>query len=397
MAIYDINGNEITGGGSSVPTFLNGKKYIAMGDSIVDTQGSNTVKVYYTGSDLQGNTYNNLEMRGYVRDIEDRYGLIATAYGDSGGYIKRNYAKRCCIDYSNVALVTIAFGTNDAHYSYDIGTVNALDSETYAGCLNHLVQKIQMDNPECRIIICTPPQRLTVNGFGSWTHGDGGANTPTLEDYANMAKSVAQRNSIPCADFFHDGGLNQTNLYYYSKDGVHPLNSGFKIMSNCIIPIVDDLVKVEYSPEASMTIPSSPASANNTPVEVPLTDSMFTETGTRWNSTDNPANTTTMKQVAEGIQLINGMTYLYDFYLPSNNLTNRTFAVNDSASAILGSSVWGSGDTRKAGEVAGTEVINGTTYYKIRWAIAVPLTGTYYIWPAILNALGAEYVSLKYF
>lgn len=395
--IYDVNGNPIASGGGGVPDFLTGKRYIAMGDSIVQTQGSNSSIVYYTGTDLQGNTYDNVEMRGYIRDIEDRYGVVATAYGDSGGYLQRNYAKRCCLDYSNVALVTIAFGTNDAHYSHTLGTVNALDSESYAGCLNHLVQKILMDNPECRIIICTPPQRLTVNGFGSWTHGDGGTGTPTLADFADMAKAVAERNSIPCADFFYDCGLNQTSLYFFSKDGVHPLNSGFKCMSNCIIPIVDDLLNVPWDTSANRTIPATPPSANNTPVSVPLSDDMFTVAGTLWNSTDAAAHVDDMKQVATGIPLVNGMTYLYDFYLTSPDLSNRSFAVNNSASAITGTSVWSSTDVRKAGASAGTEVINGKTYYKMRWAIAVPTTGTYYLWPATLNALGAGYVSLTYF
>lgn len=394
--IYDINGNELSGGGA-IPAFLNGKRYIAIGDSLVDTQGSNTKKVYYTGTDLQGNSYDHVEMRGYVREIEDRYGLIATAYGDSGGYIARNYAKMCCLDYSDVALVTIGFGSNDAHYSHPIGTVNSLDGETYAGCLNSLVQKIQMDNPECRIIICAPPQRLFVNNFGSWTHGDGGVNTPTLADYAAMAKAVAARNCIPCADFFNEGGLNQTNLYFYSKDGVHPLNSGFVRMSNCILPIVDRLLTVPWETGAKMTIPATPTSANNTPVAVPLTDEMFTQDGTLWNSTDPAANKTTMKQVGAGIQLVNGRTYLYDFYSTGTELTNRTFAVNNSGSAITGTSVWGSADARKAGAAAGMETINGVEYYKIRWAIAVPTTGTFYLWPSKRNELSADTVSLSYF
>ena len=377
---------------SSFSSVLNGKKYVAFGDSLVDIQSTNTVTKTYSGTDLQGIEHTDEPVRGYLQDIEDRYGVICTAFGDSGGTIIRNYAKAIAQNYTDVVLFTIGFGTNDARTSVTLGEKDSSDFSTYAGALNGILRKVYMDNPECRVLVLTPPQRLTVNDFGSFSPNSNGN---TLEDFANMAKEVAQRHSTHCADVFHNSGLNQVTLYFYTREGVHPLNNGYKRYSNLMIPIIDQMLQIESDITGSMVVPSTPASAYSSPVVVALTEDMFTVDATYWNSTD-AANSTTEKQVGSGIKLENGKTYLYTFYTTYNALSNRHYAINDSNTTILGSNCWGAADARRGISKYVEEVINGVTYYKWHHAIAVPSTGNYYIWPSRYNALGVESITLKY-
>ena len=235
-------------------TFLNGLKYYACGDSIVDIQGTLTAPETFGDSgytsDLQSRNITDITVEGYVTAIEQRYGLVATNCGNSGHTLVQDYASLVAKDYSDVALVTIAYGCNDARTNVPLGTVNSTDVTTFAGALNQLLRKIYTDNPECRVIILTPIQRLYVSDFGI---GTANANGNYLVDFVDMCKKVAAKRSTKCIDMYRDCGINQTNLYYYTVEGVHPVNQGFARMKGAIIPVLDDMFALEYEPFGTMT------------------------------------------------------------------------------------------------------------------------------------------------
>ena len=235
-------------------TFLNGLKYYACGDSIVDIQGTLTAPETFGDSgystDLQSRNITDITVEGYVTVIEQRYGLVATNFGNSGHTLVQDYASLAAKDYSDVALVTISYGCNDARTNVPLGTVNSTDVTTFAGALNQLLRKIYTDNPECRVIVLTPIQRLYVSGFGIETAN---ANGNYLVDFVDMCKKVAAKRSTKCIDMYRDCGINQTNLYYYTVEGVHPVNQGFARMKGAIIPVLDDMFALEYEPFGTMT------------------------------------------------------------------------------------------------------------------------------------------------
>lgn len=235
-------------------TFLNGLKYYALGDSIVDIQGTLTAPETFGDSgystDLQSRNITDITVEGYVTVIEQRYGLVATNFGNSGHTLVQDYASLAAKDYSDVALVTISYGCNDARTNVPLGTVNSTDVTTFAGALNQLLRKIYTDNPECRIIVLTPIQRLYVSDFGI---GTANANGNYLVDFVDMCKKVAAKRSTKCIDMYRDCGINQTNLYYYTVEGVHPVNQGFARMKGVIIPVLDDMFSLEYEPFGTMT------------------------------------------------------------------------------------------------------------------------------------------------
>lgn len=240
--------------GGGVPTFLQGYNYYAMGDSIVELQGTtaNPVKFGDFGytTDLQSRDISNLTVSGYIQAIEERYGLVCTNFGASGHTLVQDYASLVAKDYSNVACGTIGYGVNDARTGVPLGTVNSTDVTTFAGALNMLLRKIYTDNPECRVLVLTPIQRLKVSDFGI---ADANANGNYLVDFVDMCKKVANKRSTKCVDMYRDCGINQTNLYFYTVEGVHPNNQGFGRMRNAVISALDDLFTIEYEPLGSMT------------------------------------------------------------------------------------------------------------------------------------------------
>jgi lysophospholipase L1-like esterase len=235
-------------------SFLSGLKYYALGDSIVSMQGTaaNPITfgdVGYT-SDLQSRDISGITVSGYVTEIENRYGLVASNFGKAGHTLVGDYSELASKNYSDVALVTIAYGVNDARTGVQLGTVNSTDVTTFAGALNQLLRKIYTDNPECRVLVLAPLQRLTVTDFGIATPN---ANGNYLIDFVDMCHSVAEKRSTICIDQYRKCGINQTNLYYYTVEGVHPVNQGFARIKAAVIRKLDELFAVEYEPIGKMT------------------------------------------------------------------------------------------------------------------------------------------------
>lgn len=232
MGVYDINGNEISK--ATDYSYLKDKAYYAIGDSIVEISGTKASPVTLGGQVLYG----------YTQAIEDRYGLICSNLGQGGHTITQDYSMLYAMDYSNVSLVTIGYGVNDGRTNVPLGERDSLDTTTFAGALGSLIKKIYTDNKECRILVLTPIQRNYVNNWGSYTQNNNG---DTLEDFAEMCKSVANYYGTPCVDLFHNSGLNEANLTSLTAEGVHPLNRGFNRMANAIIPFTDDLFNISQN------------------------------------------------------------------------------------------------------------------------------------------------------
>lgn len=230
MGVYDINGNRLDQGGQDY-SFLTGKSYFALGDSIVMNSGTKAAPVTVSGQVIYG----------YTQAIEDRYGFVCTNKGQSGHTIVQDYSMLTGLSYADVAFVTIGYGVNDGRLDVPLGTRDSADTTTFAGALGTLLQKIYGDNKDCRVLVLTPIQRLVVNNWGSYTQNN---NNNTLEDFAEMCKSVANYYGTTCVDLFHNSGMNATNLASLTAEGVHPLNKGYNRMANEIIKYTDGLFTI---------------------------------------------------------------------------------------------------------------------------------------------------------
>lgn len=396
--------------------FLNGKKYYAIGDSIVDYQGTTANPETYSGTDMQG-TVHDETVSGYIQAIEKRYGLVCTNFGNAGGTLPGTYGSLATKDYSDVALVTIAYGVNDARTAVELGTVNSTDIATFAGALNNLLRKIYTDNPECRVVVLTPIQRLYVSGFGIATPNEKGK---YLIDFVDMCKKVSEKRSTACVDMYRTCGINQTNLAYYTREGVHPLNTGYLRMTGAIIPVLDDLFAVEYNPFGTMTntggdeqeqpetggggdTPDAPPEEDVTGTEVDITD-QFTQEGYTidgWGY--KTANTE--YQTAKFIPLPN-KTYTIITYAPATETDLRPYGGNYSEEKADGSGIQGNytgaavtGLTAAgvANSEDGSVEIDGVTYKKIKivFTSAATVTGKRWINIACVDAC-VDHVTCHY-
>lgn len=399
--------NNGSSGGSADYTFLSGLKYYALGDSIVDYQGTTASPETYSGTDLQGTVHTDETVEGYIQTIEKRYSLVCTNYGVAGHTIVDDYSMLMSLDYSDVALVTIAYGANDARTSVPLGTVNDTDGTTFAGALNNILRKIYTDNPECRVLVLTPLQRLYVSNFGIATAN---ANGNYLIDFVNMCKKVAEKRSTVCVDMYRASSINQTNLGYYTRDGVHPLNTGYLRMTGAIIPVLDGLFAIEYIPFGTMTNTGDteqdePETGNGgdsggedtPPTEdagetvVQLTDDMFVNDGTIIDNYGTVYDTGKGHSYTDPIELVAGKTYTLTMPSASRGEVYSYVTCNspDFSTHTRCTTSWvDTGDTATS---SNNEVIN-----IIKVTIVVQSTGTYYLWINKRAGFEASDISLSY-
>lgn len=393
-----------TGSGVTVPTFLNGLKYYALGDSIVDNQGTTALpetfgSIGYT-NDLQGNNISDITVKGYIQAIEEKYGLVCTNYGKAGHTIVGDFSTIMALDYSDVALVTIAYGVNDARTGVTLGTVNSTDGTTFAGALNQILRKIYTDNPECRVIVLTPLQRLYVSEFGIATPN---ANGDYLIDFVDMCKKVAQKRSTRCIDMYRDSGINQTNLYFYTVEGVHPLNPCYLRMAMPILKTLEEMTLLEFEPFGTMTNtgdtePDEPDTGGSGSTEEPpteddsattveLTEDMFTVNGMYYDAWGSIFGQNTYHGT-EAIENIVGKTYTLITYLATDG---AYFGVTcDSADFTTHK-----GKSFNCNLIGTTseETIDGTVYKRVEytWVAEVP-----YVFIAKKKEVPVSYCSLSY-
>ena len=208
-----------------------GTSYIALGDSIVEYQGTS------------GHPHATKGFRyGYIEAIEDDFGVTCTNLGQAGHTIVDDIATLLEVDYSDASIVTIGYGVNDARLDETLGnTTDTYDAEnpTFCGALNALIAKIYGDNAFCNVIVLAPIQRDVVNNFGSFTPNSNG---DTLEDFANACVAVAGYNATPCIDMFHNSRINASTLSTFLSDGVHPSNFGYKVMYSAMRSTLLNLV-----------------------------------------------------------------------------------------------------------------------------------------------------------
>lgn len=364
-------GGSTGGSGERVPTFLRGLKYYAIGDSIVEYQGTSENPITYTGSDLQGTQHTNEVVKGYIQEIESKYGMVCTNFGLGGHTLIQDYESLIEKDYSDVALVTISYGCNDARLGNPLGTVNSSDVTTYAGALNGLIKKIYTDNPECRIIVLSAIQRLRVSDFGI---ADANVNGNYLIDFVDMAKKVAERRSCYFIDMYRNSGINQTNLYYYTREGVHPLNTGYLRMSALVMDEMRKITSVVFNPFGVMTNtgatePDAPdtGGGSDTPpqdeekaTEVEVS-SLLTKDGYVYDGWPNDVmgrGTYKGIEVGQFIYLEPNKTYTIETYRDTNGNDSRIASVSNDASATKGGNYFHGATTDQKGWTV-TEVASG--------------------------------------
>ena len=235
---------------SSAP--LAGKTIVTFGDSITGKgtgEGTDiaTYLAQFTGATVYNCGFGGCRMTSYLpRQQWDAFSMYQIARAitsrdfsyqeasfsfDDGGttfptYFRTHYERLKSIDFNEVDIITIAYGTNDLTATRLKPNENfTLD---FKGALRYSIEKIQEAYPHINIYLCTPIYRAWTDAENnhafindSDTKVYGGYK---LTDYVQAIKDVGDEYHLPVIDLYYELGINRQNrLNYFPKtDGTHP-------------------------------------------------------------------------------------------------------------------------------------------------------------------------------
>ena len=122
--------------------------------------------------------------------------------------------------------ITVMGGTNDGNATIGDLTLSNKDTNTYAGALNVIIEKIYNKyNGNIKIYIMTP------------TYIVGAEDSMRLYNQANACKEIARLNGCEFIDLVGKSGMNKYNkdLCFASDDGIHPLEVAHR---DFIVPVM---------------------------------------------------------------------------------------------------------------------------------------------------------------
>ena len=143
------------------------------------------------------------------------------------------------IDFSNVDMITIAYGTNDFTASVALDNdENKVDISTFAGALRYSLEKIWSKYPHILVYICSPTYRFWMSD-GEFTEDSDTRviNGLKLTDFVSKAEQVAKDYHTMYIDNYFTLGIDQQNRSYYfpSTDGTHHNEKGAKRIAENIV------------------------------------------------------------------------------------------------------------------------------------------------------------------
>ena len=149
-------------------------------------------------------------------------------YGTSSGntipaYFKETLSTLKSINFSNVDIVTIEYGTNDYRDGLLLDEVDNLYS--FGGALRYVLKKLQENFPKLKILVITPLFRSWSDGTDSDTKDWG---TGTLIDYINKEEEICKQFKVPMYNVYFESGMSFYNRDYYwsNNDYTHPNEKG---------------------------------------------------------------------------------------------------------------------------------------------------------------------------
>ena len=133
-----------------------------------------------------------------------------------------------CYDTINrdADIVTVFLGANDWMVDTPIGTPDDSEQGTFCGNTNVLLNLVKETHPDSDIFLLTPiPREIIPCDFISFS-GSINNNGDTAEDFAQAAKSCAEKNNIHVIDLYSNSKITPNNLDKYTSDLTHPNNRG---------------------------------------------------------------------------------------------------------------------------------------------------------------------------
>ncbi len=166
-----------------------------------------------------------------------RYQKTSDVRQSATEYFPERVAKLAEVDFSKVDILIIESLANDYHNSARIKAgSDKYDEYTYEGAMRSVIESLQKNYPDLRIIIASPPLTFYKDENGnmiSCMEKDFGGGTEG--EYLEMQRAVAEEYGIEMIDLAESyAGVNEENWNDHSIDGLHPWPWGAEEIAGCI-------------------------------------------------------------------------------------------------------------------------------------------------------------------
>ena len=249
MAIYDINGNAISTGGTSAASKselqrkFSGKKIIWLGDSIHAYAKPDGVTIpylfqYHSGAKCYNWAQGGMTMALTGVENYDPYSGVGMVdalisgdftkqetyasedHGTAQGNFTEQIAEMKAFDMASAYALIIEFGANDAFKQVPTDSAdNVLDKTTTGGALRYMIKTLQTAYPLLKIAVCNVQK---MSGYSDNEH-----QKPYDSKIQNeVIESVCSELSIPVIDIYDQLGLNEYTSATLLSDGAHRSHAG---------------------------------------------------------------------------------------------------------------------------------------------------------------------------
>jgi lysophospholipase L1-like esterase len=253
--------------------------WVAIGDSITYLNDH---------SDETGNRIS----KGYLSLVGEKFPGIDIINKGYNGWTAIKIAQEFDkLEIPKAEIYSIFLGTNDWWGGKPLGTLSdyqhSAGFETVNGALRVIIDKIRHLNPQAKIILLTPMQRVDFvyinnpknNAYGSYRE----KNEQNLADFADAVIAIGELEDIPVVDLFHKKGMGLADLVKFKRlkdpktgeyrnyrypdfidipfdperdeypypeksiavtyDGLHPSDQGYRLIARELFPIFNQIVK----------------------------------------------------------------------------------------------------------------------------------------------------------
>lgn len=253
--------------------------WVALGDSITYL------------NDHPDETGNRIS-KGYLTLVTEKFPEIEAINKGFNGWTAVKIATEFDkLEIPRADVYSVFLGTNDWWGGKSLGTFddyqNNTGTETVYGAFKVIINNLRSLNPEAKIILITPMQRVDFvyinnyknNAFGSYREKGG----QDLESFAEAIVSIGNHEGFPVVDLYHQKGMEHADLVKFKRlrdpitgeyrnfrypdfidvsfdpekdeypypeksiavtyDGLHPSDKGYRMIAKELYPLFQELVK----------------------------------------------------------------------------------------------------------------------------------------------------------
>ena len=169
-------------------------------------------------------------------------GVSASTIAKYSGEVATSFVERVdTIQDQN--FVVMLGGVNDFGFDVPLGKFMDTSQETFFGALNYMAKQLVKNNPNARILWCTPVintslDHHTYDDNGELVVNDVGS---TELDYVNAVKKVANYYGFPVLDLFANCIVNPLSRPEMFRDGTHQNRQGYVLLGQQISKFINTL------------------------------------------------------------------------------------------------------------------------------------------------------------